>query len=184
VDYLSSFKSLHENASSFFDKISTKYVENMSCREGCSQCCYNDDFKINSWEAAVITDWFLNLTPQMKSIFYTLWTKEQTKGLDLKGKESSPCAFLYEERCSIYSARPGNCRAQGVPLLIEDDVEHCPLNFIDLKVPKEDWLDKNRLNKLSNFAQMTFQKHNESEYFLKDNMVLMSKLKSHLMGLL
>jgi hypothetical protein len=181
MKYLESLQALQENASSFFDKTASKYEFEMKCKEGCSKCCHTD-ISIFTWEAALIVNWFEKRPIQMKSILYTLWSKEQQKGEDPEGQIKDPCPFLYEDRCSIYLARPNICRTQGLPLLIDEEVDNCPLNFKDIKVPKDDWLDLNRLNTLSSFAQMTFEKQNEDRKdILKTQRISLKKLKRFLM---
>ncbi|MGZ3809289.1 MAG: YkgJ family cysteine cluster protein, partial [Bacteriovorax sp.] len=67
------------------------------------------------------------------------------------------CAFLYDDRCTIYEARPVICRTQGAPLFLQEEnvLDYCPLNFKEGDPPKEDWLNLDRLNTLLSFAAKT-----------------------------
>ncbi len=180
----SSLKALQENASSFFTKIASQYENDMQCKEGCSKCCHTE-ISIFTWEAALIVEWFESLSIQMKSILYTLWVKEQEIGEDPEGVEKRPCPFLYEDRCSIYNARPNICRTQGLALLVESNVDHCPLNFKKTELPKDDWLDLNRLNTLSSFAQSTYEKQNpERRELLQVDRIMLKDLKVYLLELI
>lgn len=138
---------LQENASGFFDKIATKYSSSMKCAEGCSKCCFTD-ITIFEVEANRIKEWFQTLGPDEQDRLKKLWATPVTEGA---------CAFLYNDRCSIYEARPIICRTQGAPLFIQADnvLDYCPLNFKDGDPPKEDWLNLDRLNTLLSFAAKT-----------------------------
>lgn len=138
---------LQENASGFFDKIQSKYANQMKCTEGCSKCCYTD-ISVFEVEAENIKEWFSNLSDDRKSEIKNLW---QTP------VESGACSFLVNDRCSIYEVRPVICRTQGAPLFVQADnvLDYCPLNFEAGDPPKEDWLNLDRLNTLLSFAAKT-----------------------------
>lgn len=139
--------SLQENASGFFDKVQSKYSAQMKCAEGCSKCCYTD-ISVFEVEAENIKEWFNSLDEQKKSELKTLW---QTP------VESGACSFLYNDRCSVYEARPIICRTQGAPLFLqaENILDYCPLNFEAGDPDKVDWLNLDRLNTLLSFAAST-----------------------------
>lgn len=140
-------ESLQENASSFFDKVYSKYNSSMKCAEGCSKCCFTD-ISIFEVEATRIKNWFDSLSDDQKMSLKTLWRTPVPEGA---------CCFLYKDRCSIYEARPIICRTQGAPLFIQSEnvLDYCPLNFEDADPAKEDWLNLERLNTLLSFAAKT-----------------------------
>lgn len=154
---MSSGQDLQKNAQDFFDKVFSKNKQDMACAEGCSKCCHTD-ISIFTWEAQLIVQWFLAMTYEQKNELKSLWLKEQLKGEDQYGHEKVPCVFLYDDKCSIYFTRPIICRTQGAPLFIDDRVDACPLNFTNGLPDKTDWLELARLNTLSSFVQMNFQR--------------------------
>lgn len=137
-------ESLQENASGFFDKVYSKYSSSMKCSEGCSKCCYTD-ISVFEVELERIKDWFNALEINLQNELLELWKRPL---------EAGACAFLYNDRCSIYEARPVICRTQGAPLFIQSEnvLDYCPLNFKDGDPPKEDWLNLERLNTLLSFS--------------------------------
>jgi Fe-S-cluster containining protein len=138
---------LQENASGFFDKISAKYSSQMKCKEGCSKCCHTD-ISIFRVESERIKDWFNGLATVEQAELKALW---QTKN------EPGACTFLYNDRCSIYEARPVICRTQGAPLFLatENVLDYCPLNFESGDPEKADWLNLERLNTMLSLAAKT-----------------------------
>lgn len=140
-------ETLQENASAFFEKIHSKHAASMKCKEGCSKCCFTD-ISVFEVEGERIREWFKTLSEERKSELKTLWQTPPASGA---------CAFLYNDSCSIYEARPIICRTQGAPLFIQADniLDYCPLNFEAGDPPKEDWLNLDRLNTLLSFAAKT-----------------------------
>ena len=140
-------ETLQENASGFFDKLHQQHAASMKCKEGCSKCCYTD-ISVFEVEAERIRQWFLTQSPEEQKVLTDLWATENEKGA---------CSFLYNDRCSIYEARPVICRTQGAPLFVQVDnvLDYCPLNFEAGDPPKEDWLNLDRLNTLLSFAAKT-----------------------------
>jgi len=136
--------SLQENASGFFDKISNKHASQMECKKGCSKCC-KTDISVFEIESERITDWFQNQSLEEQSRLKEVWKTPHQQGY---------CAFLYNDQCTIYEARPLICRTQGLPLFVatENVLDYCPLNFLDGDPPKEDWLNLERMNTLLSFA--------------------------------
>jgi Fe-S-cluster containining protein len=140
-------ETLQENASGFFEKIMTKYSADMKCAEGCSKCCYTD-ISIFKVESERLLAWFNSQSSETKLELQTLWKQPVEKGA---------CTFLYNDRCSVYEARPVICRTQGAPLYLasENSLDYCPLNFEQGDPPKEDWLNLERLNTMLSLAAKT-----------------------------
>jgi Fe-S-cluster containining protein len=137
-------ESLQENASGFFDKISSKYPTEMKCKEGCSKCCFTD-ISIFRVENERILEWFNALESDAKEKLRELWATKNEPGA---------CAFLYFDKCTIYEARPVICRTQGAPLYLatENVLDYCPLNFESGDPEKSDWLNLERLNTMLSLA--------------------------------
>lgn len=155
---------LQENASAFFEKVSLKYSAVMACKEGCSKCCFTD-ISIFQVESERISEWFKAQPVDQQKALQELWA---TKG------ETGACAFLYNNSCTIYEARPVICRTQGAPLFIAstNTLDYCPLNFEKEDPVKDDWLNLERLNTmLSLAAKMANQ----------DSRIRLKKLKTELL---
>ena len=140
-------ETLQENASGFFDKINTKYSNQMKCKEGCSKCCFTN-ISVFKVESERIVEWFSSLEPVVQNELRELW---KTKN------ETGACTFLYNDRCTIYEARPVICRTLGAPLFLQSEnvLDYCPLNFEAGDPPKEDWLNLERLNTMLSLAAKT-----------------------------
>jgi len=140
-------ETLQENASGFFDKINTKYSNQMKCSEGCSKCCFTN-ISVFKVESERIAEWFSSQEPVVQNELRELW---KTKN------ETGACTFLYNDRCTIYEARPVICRTQGAPLFLQSEnvLDYCPLNFEAGDPPKEDWLNLERLNTMLSLAAKT-----------------------------
>ena len=137
-------ETLQENASGFFDKIYAKYSNQMKCKEGCSKCCFTN-ISVFKVESERITEWFSSQGPVVQKELQELWATKN---------ETGACTFLYNDRCTIYEARPVICRTQGAPLFLQSEnvLDYCPLNFEAGDPPKEDWLNLERLNTMLSLA--------------------------------
>jgi Fe-S-cluster containining protein len=113
------------------------------CRNGCSRCCFTD-LSIFEVEKKTIQNWLQSLGPEERSALLNKWKKPAKTGA---------CAFLREDACTIYPARPLICRTQGLPLLFKENeqsfLDICDLNESALKeVNSDEILDLDRLNHL------------------------------------
>jgi len=93
-----------------------------NCKKGCSQCCHTD-ISIFEVEAKNIRNWFKGLSEDERSQIKANWSEK---------KAITACAFLRNDACTIYEARPLICRTQGLALQFKDNLETfldiCPLN--------------------------------------------------------
>lgn len=163
---MANFKDLQIKAEASFNSFFEKYKNRMTCAEGCSRCCIGG-LSVFAWEAAIITDWFFDLSPQEKLAWRELQNQKSTsteKFYDSEGNESEACAFLRNDRCSIYEVRPSLCRTQGMALRFQDSDgqifrDWCPLNFENTESPEEaDDLNLNALNQMLATAQILHEK--------------------------
>ncbi len=162
---------LQKNSSDFFKNFFAKHLNHMSCRLGCSKCCYVE-LSIFQSEAYIILEWVNFLSSEEKQNFLNeLNVPELQEQKNTLGKLNKPCAFLRNGKCTIYEVRPTICRTQGLPLQykISDEknqvqlaVDVCPLNFTEENsLPsRHEWLDLDRLNALQSIAENFFQKNN------------------------
>lgn len=172
---METYKNIQKKTSETFNKFQKKYDSEMNCQKGCSRCCI-DGISIFSWEAAIITDWYFNLSPEEKE----KWIKNQSLPssshmpfVDNEGTDNVPCLFLRDDKCSIYDSRPSVCRTQGMSILLREDSHYfrdwCPLNFVDRKTQgfednenqtpeQKDDLNLETLNELLASAQIFYEK--------------------------
>lgn len=126
---LDQLRQLQNRGSLFFDQFANKYSNDLACLNDCHRCCYTS-ISVFQWEAELIFDWFQSLAEDEKEKLKILWKSvTQESGLDQFGKNQKPCVFLKNNKCSIYNARPGICRTQGLSFIIDGQKENCPLNF-------------------------------------------------------
>jgi Fe-S-cluster containining protein len=174
-DYMGHLNQLRSKVDDFFDNCFNKNQKEFSCKLGCDQCCHVS-LSVSAVEAQAIIDWFDRLNQDMKIILKKLWESEQCKGKDLEENLVSPCAFLYEGKCSIYESRPIICRSHGLPLLRLENgknfLDCCSLNFQNTTPPKEDMLDLERLNLILSTLNET--------YFKGQDRVALSSIKEEL----
>lgn len=106
---------------------------NMHCKSGCSKCCYVD-LSIFEIEKSNIISWFKRQSTEEKIQLKKLWNKPLNSQLNFNNEEVKSCAFLNNEMCTIYEARPLICRTQGIALMYthlsnnKKYVDICPLN--------------------------------------------------------
>lgn len=143
-------KTLHQNASSFFDKVINKNESVMSCKKGCSACC-RVDLSVFEVEGDLIRNWFSSLNKSEQKNLLQMW--------DQASKEHF-CQFLKNDMCTIYEVRPTICRTQGLPLFIESEnlLDYCPLNFEERAPEKGDWLNLERLNTMLSLAATSMKR--------------------------
>jgi Fe-S-cluster containining protein len=169
---------LQENATQFFDAFAGRHSEQMTCTKGCSGCCHVD-ISIFTSEAARILGWIRSMDqPARQSLQASLRAiaeddaqRRTPTAPNPTGQNKLPCAFLIDNACSIYPARPIICRTQGALLRWQTNkqtepkkqknvdpilqLDICPLNFRKSEQLPEDReaLDLDRLTQLQSIAQ-------------------------------
>lgn len=146
-----SIKLLSDNVSRFFDQFEEKYSQDMKCKVGCSACCYTD-LSVFTIEAERISHWFSSLDESTQKSLKKLWKAPVKPGA---------CAFLYDDRCTVYEVRPIICRSHGALIKFKDEDQDvfdiCPLNeAVNNDEAKAHALDLDRLNTLLSLAQGQF----------------------------
>jgi len=81
------------------DALATAFAPHAACRDGCSHCCYIP-VKISAVEARAMGK-LIGRSPAPR----------EAHGPDPVAGYDSPCTFLVDARCSIYSERPAVCRS-------------------------------------------------------------------------
>jgi Fe-S-cluster containining protein len=107
-------------------QLQKEFKHHLNCKQGCSSCCENVQFKISYIEALMLVQGF-NSLPQN--------TKKQV--LSNVESKSPHCPFLVEGSCSAYESRPALCRGYGLLLQVGSDVGTCSLNFNEALKPGE-----------------------------------------------
>lgn len=113
---------LYKKVAHFETQLSDDIKSKSLCKNGCSKCCYTD-ISIFEVEASNIKKWFAGLSVDQQNEIREKWKIPQTEG---------SCAFLRNESCTIYEARPLICRTQGLALRYVEEgepyIDICPLN--------------------------------------------------------
>lgn len=122
---------LYEKVARFETDLGHDAKAKSQCKNGCSKCCYTD-ISVFEIEASNIRTWFHSLSPERQIEIRNLWKLSRTEG---------SCAFLRNESCTIYEARPLICRTQGLAFKFKIDgkefVDICPLNDEMIPVLKD-----------------------------------------------
>lgn len=131
---------LYNKVSGFEQKLSPLSLEKSRCKNGCSRCCYTD-ISVFQIEADHIRLWFKDLGAEQRRLLKEHWSQGPTMTTNFSGEKAQSCAFLHQESCTIYEARPLICRTQGLAMKFTVDEENfvdiCPLNEDMLEVIKE-----------------------------------------------
>lgn len=95
----------------------TQTEDRVECKAGCSYCCYNQ-IRLTPAEALLVFSWIdKEFTDQDQALLRKRIQNNRvlTEGTSLENrvmiKESSPCIFLKQGKCSIYPVRPLICRS-------------------------------------------------------------------------
>lgn len=113
---------LYKKVAQFESELGPSIKALSQCKNGCAKCCYTD-ISIFEVEASNIRKWFAGLSSDQQDSIREKWQRRQTEG---------SCAFLRDESCTIYEARPLICRTQGNALRYVEEgepyIDICPLN--------------------------------------------------------
>jgi len=100
-------------------RIMADHADQFACKAGCSSCCQTDR-TVSDVEYAALQSALGALPP----------TQRAALG---KGKG---CTLLVDNRCALYAERPLICRSHGLPILVADGLDVCPLNFVGNDISK------------------------------------------------
>lgn len=122
-----------------FERAVERTPDAFRCREGCDACCHAR-FGVFELEAVPIREQLAHMAkddPQLRA---------RVRAQADDPAHADRCALLVDGRCSVYDERPLICRSQGLPLLADDRVDWCPLNFTDQTPPPPSVLSLDALN--------------------------------------
>lgn len=129
TDPLRNLRALRHKVDHHGDRVMMAHARHFACRSGCDGCCQTErsvtDVEYAALEVAV--------------------DRLPAETLDrLRAQRPTQhCSLLLDGRCSVYEERPIICRSHGLPLLIEEQLDVCPLNFTEgdvAELPVEDVL--------------------------------------------
>jgi hypothetical protein len=130
---------LRKRVGEHFDAAVGRTPAAFACREGCDQCCHAR-FGVFELEAAPIRERLARMSKEDPKL------RARVRAQADDPAHADRCALLVDGRCSVYEERPLICRSQGLPLLVDERVDWCPLNFTDGSPPRESVLSLDALN--------------------------------------
>lgn len=87
----------------------------IKCKKGCSICCEQGDYPFSRIEFAYLTQGFINLSSDKKSLVQQRIKELSQKKKEFKnGRFEHACPFLISNECSVYKYRGIICRTFGV----------------------------------------------------------------------
>jgi len=110
-----------------------------TCGEGCAACCHAR-FSVFAVEAAPISAALTRLAAEDPALRARIRRQADDPA------HADRCALLVDDRCSVYGERPLICRSHGLPVLADDRVDHCPLNFGNEPAPAASVLKLDAVN--------------------------------------
>ena len=142
---LRNLENLRERVKAHNDRVLSAHPAQFACKKGCSGCC-SSEREVNDLEYAALARGFSQLTDAEKERL------EQSE-------HSENCPLLVEDACALYTERPLICRSHGNPIVMENRLDVCPLNFegVDLKtLPDTDLLSVDTLTAILTVSNMLF----------------------------
>ncbi len=139
-DTLDNYRHLVARVDALCAQIQVVLADQLSCREGCSDCCTS--ITLFPVEAAALREAFEAL-PRERQATIRRHLEEHAGG--------ERCPLLLNRRCLLYAARPIICRTHGLPILFtEGDTQRmdcCPRNLTNKEsLSGSSIVDLDRLN--------------------------------------
>lgn len=162
ISSLKLYDELLRKVDAFTKRVASRYMDHISCREGCAECCIIES--VNSIEAFHILKAFACMTEEKKRFVMANMGKTP---------DGNPCLFLHDDACVIYGNRPIICRTHGFPLLVDGRVAFCPKNFSELiHVDPEFVLNLENLNTMLAAVNIRFLSETGIVFFQRDRIIL------------
>ncbi|QEM67748.1 YkgJ family cysteine cluster protein [Geobacter sp. FeAm09] len=141
-DLLHNYRQLIERIDALCRGIKDALGEQVTCTEGCSDCC--TAITLFPVEAASLAA-ALEALPEEEAEEIRAHVAEQAQG--------ERCPLLRNHRCLLYAARPVVCRTHGLPIIYgsghERRIDYCPLNLTEGEtLPGSAIIDLDNLNSL------------------------------------
>lgn len=141
-DLLNNYRQLVARIDALCHGIVETLGEQITCAEGCSDCCtFITLFPV---EAAALAA-ALDALPEKEA--------EEIRRYVAEHAEGERCPLLRHHRCLLYAARPIICRTHGLPIIYgtgrERQIDYCPLNLTGSEsLPGSAIIDLDNLNSL------------------------------------
>ena len=132
---LQQYRALVAKVDAFWAQAVRVQAVGFRCASGCDDCC-KPRITVFPVEAVAICAHLKSVDPALRARLARL------------ADQVDHCAFLLDGHCSIYDARPVICRTHGLPLRVDGQLDHCPLNFTDVAPEPAIVLDLEQINTL------------------------------------
>lgn len=120
MDPVDVFTHLYRAIVSHIDNLPDQVKKELACREGCAYCCKSEEINVSVEELMMMAVELIALDARIATpIIAKLATSAPTSNANTQGP-GTPCAFLVNDSCSIYSSRPLSCRSY-----LSKDVDPC-----------------------------------------------------------
>lgn len=129
-DRIQRWRQVAQRADAFFADVARLHGDQMACKPGCTECCH-PALSVVRVEALAILLALSRLTEAERAPL-------REAAADA-GRARCPL-LAPDERCAVYPLRPLICRTHGLPVLEDEGVSLCPLNFRD-GIPEDAVLD-------------------------------------------
>lgn len=113
-DPLRNLRALRHKVDHHAQRVMSSRSESFACRAGCDACCQTER-SVSDVEFAALEQALAELDPG-------------TRGR-LAIQDTEACSLLLDGRCAVYDQRPVICRSHGLPLVMDGQLDVCPLNF-------------------------------------------------------
>lgn len=114
-DPIRNLRALREKVDHHAQRVTLEQAAHFACRRGCDGCCQTER-TVSDVEFHAVRDAVDALPEDVRATLTT---------------DVEHCPLLVEGACAIYADRPLICRSHGLPLVMEGQLDVCPLNFTD-----------------------------------------------------
>lgn len=121
-DLAATLVQLRRRVDAHFAAAVARTPEAFRCAPGCAACCHAR-FGVFAVEAAPIR----RALAELARTDPALRARVRDQADDPAHRDH--CALLVDGRCTVYAERPLICRSHGLPVAVDDEISHCPLNF-------------------------------------------------------
>ncbi|HJN76425.1 MAG TPA: YkgJ family cysteine cluster protein [Myxococcota bacterium] len=119
-DPLRNLRALRHKVDAHSRRVESEHAPEFACRRGCDGCCQTER-TVSDVEYAAVAQ---ALAAVGADVHQRLAAQRQAEH----------CTLLLDGACAIYQERPLICRSHGLPLVMEGQLDVCPLNFEDLRL--------------------------------------------------
>ena len=117
-DPLRNLRALRHKVDDHARRVETEHASQFACRRGCDGCCQTER-SVSAVERAGVAEGLAALEPSVR---------------ERLEPDAERCSMLLDGACAIYQHRPLICRSHGLPLVMEGQLDVCPLNFEALDI--------------------------------------------------